>query len=286
MHVLVLTVLPALLCLSPVQSVGFALNALLEPIRQAFSTPEMQALVARAYPKELEGASSNEVGQVILDDDEAVEAAAAGVAAASISSSSQPAAAAASSNKTGKAAKAPAAAASSAPQATGPVDIARLDIKVGRVVKCEKHPHADKLYLSSVDVGEAEPRQVVSGLKEFIPLEAMQQRLVTVLCNLKPTSLQGVKSHAMLLAASSADHTRVELLDPPAGAKVGERVSFAGFPVDASIPELARANEKVLKAVMADLRTDESGVATYKGVPFNTSAGVVKVQSLNNATIA
>lgn len=261
-------------------SVTYALNQLLEPIRVAFSTPEMQALVARAYPKELEGASKNEVSQVILDDDEAVAEVTAGVAAASVS---KPAAAA--SSKPAKA-KAPA-----APVANPnlPVDIGRLDIKVGRVLKCEKHPHADKLYLSQVDVGEAEPRQIVSGLKEFIPLEEMQQRAVAVLCNLKPTSLQGVKSFAMILAASSADHSQVELLDVPAGAKTGERISFAGYQVDpafADAAELPRANEKVLKAVMADLKTDAEGVAKYKDAPFNTSAGVVRVKSLVNSTIA
>lgn len=57
----------------------------------------------------------------------------------------------------------------------------------------------------------------------------MQNRLVLLLCNLKPSNLKGVKSHAMVLAASNEDHTKVELVDPPAGAKVGERVTFEGY---------------------------------------------------------
>lgn len=263
-------------------SVTYALNQLLEPIRTAFSTPEMQALVERAYPKETEGAAGNEADSVILDDDEEVAAVTSGVAAASVS---KPAAAASS-----KAAKGGKGAKPAAPIANpnAPVDIARLDLRVGRVLKCEMHPRADKLYLSSVDVGGAEPLQVVSGLKEHVPLEQMQQRLVVLLTNLKPTSLVGVKSFAMILAASSADNSKVELLEPPAGAKVGERVSFDGFAVDPAFADtdLPRANDKVLKAVMADLRTDAEGVAKYKEVPFNTSAGVVRVQSLHGATIA
>lgn len=258
----------------------YALNALLAPIRAAFSTEEMQALVARAYPKETEGSSTNEVSGVILDDEE--EAAVAAVSAVAVSKPSASAAPA----KAGKAKAAAAAPTGPKADPNAPNDAAKLDVKVGRVLKCEKHPHADKLYLSSIDVGEAEPRQVVSGLALYVPLEAMQNRLVCVLTNLKPTSLQGVRSFAMVLAASNEDHSQVELLDPPADAKVGERVTFAGYPTDASLPELARVSEKALKAITADLRTNDEGVAVYKDVAFTTSAGVVRVASLKNATVA
>jgi tRNA-binding EMAP/Myf-like protein len=59
------------------------------------------------------------------------------------------------------------------------------------------------LYVEQVDVGEAEPRTIVSGLVNFVPLEDMQQRKVVVLCNLKPRNMVGVKSHGMLLCASN-----------------------------------------------------------------------------------
>lgn len=36
-----------------------------------------------------------------------------------------------------------------------------------------------------------------------------QNRKVCVLCNLKPVAMRGIKSHAMVLAASNEDHTRV-----------------------------------------------------------------------------
>eukprot|EP00961_Rhodomonas_salina_P065493 880730-Rhodomonas_salina.4 len=39
--------------------------------------------------------------------------------------------------------------------------VTRLDIRVGKIVSCEKHPDADALYLEQIDVGEAEPRQVL-----------------------------------------------------------------------------------------------------------------------------
>lgn len=37
----------------------------------------------------------------------------------------------------------------------------------------------------------AEPRMIVSGLAKFIPLEELQDRLVVVLCNVKPVNMRG-----------------------------------------------------------------------------------------------
>lgn len=52
-----------------------------------------------------------------------------------------------------------------------------MDIRVGRIVSCEKHPDADALYVEHIDVGEAEgPRTIVSGLVKYVPLEEMQVR--------------------------------------------------------------------------------------------------------------
>ena len=51
-------------------------------------------------------------------------------------------------------------------------------------------------------VGELEPRTIVSGLVNFVPESEMQDRMVVVLCNLKPTKLKGVESSGMVLCAS------------------------------------------------------------------------------------
>lgn len=52
--------------------------------------------------------------------------------------------------------------------------ISRLDIRVGKITKVMKHPDADSLYVEEIDVGEGQPRTVVSGLVKYIPLEEMQ----------------------------------------------------------------------------------------------------------------
>ncbi|PQM40055.1 putative methionine--tRNA ligase [Prunus yedoensis var. nudiflora] len=108
------------------------------------------------------------------------------------------------------------------------ISISRLDIRVGLITKAQKHPDADSLYVEEIDVGEGQTRTVVSGLVKYIPIEEMQNRKVCVLCNLKPATMRGIKSQAMVLAASTSDHATVELVDPPKAAQVGERVTFPG----------------------------------------------------------
>lgn len=51
------------------------------------------------------------------------------------------------------------------------VDIGRLDLRVGRILKAEKHPDADSLYVEQMDVGEDKTRTVISGLVHHIPIE-------------------------------------------------------------------------------------------------------------------
>ena len=47
------------------------------------------------------------------------------------------------------------------------------------------HPNADKMYVEMIDIGEEKPRQIVSGLREFIPIEQMKDSLIVVFKNLK-----------------------------------------------------------------------------------------------------
>jgi methionine--tRNA ligase beta chain len=96
-----------------------------------------------------------------------------------------------------------------------------LDMRVGHIIKAWKHPDADALYVEEIDVGEDAPRTVVSGLVRHIPEAEMQDRMVVVLCNLKPSAMRGIKSFAMVLCATSADGEKTEFVIPPAGSKPG-----------------------------------------------------------------
>ena len=86
---------------------------------------------------------------------------------------------------------------------------------------------AAALYLELIECGEDKPRTVISGLVKHVPLEEMQNRMVVLLCNLKPAKMRGIVSEAMVMCASTPE--KVEILAPPAGAVPGDLVKVPGF---------------------------------------------------------
>lgn len=53
-------------------------------------------------------------------------------------------------------------------------------MRIGKIIKCEKHPEAESLYVEQIDLGEAKPRNVCSGLVKFIPLENVNFKTITL----------------------------------------------------------------------------------------------------------
>lgn len=91
-------------------------------------------------------------------------------------------------------------------------DFKKVELKVGKILKVEEHPDADKLMVMRVDVGEETPRTLVAGLKDYYDAEELTGRCCVVVTNLEPAQLRGVKSNGMLLAAQDGDV--VALLSP------------------------------------------------------------------------
>ena len=89
-------------------------------------------------------------------------------------------------------------------------DFAKVELKVGTVVSCEKHPKADPLLVEQVDLGD-ETRQIVSGIAKFFSPQEMVGRKVIVVSNLKPAKLRGVESQGMILCAASDDDSALDL---------------------------------------------------------------------------
>ena len=90
-------------------------------------------------------------------------------------------------------------------------DFAKVELKVGTVIACEKHPKADKLLVEQVDLGD-ETRQIVSGIAKFYSPEAMIGQKVVVVTNLKPVKLRGVESQGMILCAAQEDDADLSLV--------------------------------------------------------------------------
>ena len=78
----------------------------------------------------------------------------------------------------------------------------------------------------------------------------------------------------------------MQLLEPPEGSVVGERVTVDGFEAPDPDPVLkSKSAQKVWPAVTPDLKSDAAGQATYQGNLLKTSAGPLKCASLTDCPI-
>jgi len=168
--------------------------------------------------------------------------------------------------------------------ATEEIIPSRLNMKVGKIVEVSKHPDSDKLYVEKIDLGEPAPRTIVSGLVDFVPLESMQDRLVVVLCNLKPAKMRGVESAGMVLCGSREDPKEVEPLTVPEGSQPGDKVFVESYE-DGEADEVLNPKKKVWDKLSVDLKVSADGSAQWQGNQLITSRGQVTCPGVKNAPI-
>ncbi|KAJ5123267.1 hypothetical protein N7448_009364 [Penicillium atrosanguineum] len=205
-----------------------------------------------------------------------------------------------------------------APAPAAPLSPSLIDLRVGHILRAINHPNADSLYVSTIDCGDAPGsdntsvdeetgktvRTVCSGLNGLIPLAEMQGRKIVAVCNLKPVTMRGIKSAAMVLAASPRNDEShagpVELVNPPADAPAGERINFQGWSEGEPEKQL-NPKKKVWETFQPGFTTtqdlevafDSSAVPVAKeqeGKPaigkLVTASGIVcTVKSLKDATV-
>jgi methionine--tRNA ligase beta chain len=82
-------------------------------------------------------------------------------------------------------------------------DFRKLELKVGEIKEVIEHPHADRLYIITVDLGD-KTKQLVAGIRAYYQKEELVGKQVVVVDNLEPAILRGVESQGMLLAAQDA----------------------------------------------------------------------------------
>ncbi|KAF8158287.1 hypothetical protein B0H34DRAFT_846140 [Crassisporium funariophilum] len=171
-----------------------------------------------------------------------------------------------------------------------------IDLRVGHIVDVAKHPDADGLYVEQIDLGEETgPRTVVSGLVNYIPIEQMRNKYLVAVCNLKPASMRGVKSFAMVLCATSKEGKDggIELIQPPLGSKPGDRVYFEGEEFEAATP-LAQLNpkKKIFERIQPGFITLDTKEAAWinpvtKSVhKIRTASGVCVAPTLIGASLS
>ncbi len=82
-------------------------------------------------------------------------------------------------------------------------DFAKIELRVGEVIACERVKKSEKLLHETVKVGD-EVRSVVSGIAKYYTPEEMVGKRVVLVTNLKPVRLCGVRSEGMILCAEDA----------------------------------------------------------------------------------
>lgn len=102
-------------------------------------------------------------------------------------------------------------------------DFAKLQIVIGTIVSVEVVEDADKLLKLAVEVGEEQPRQILSGIREyFVDPQVLVGKQCPFLINLAPRVIRGFESQGMILAAS-CDQT-LALLHPHVAIPPGSTV--------------------------------------------------------------
>lgn len=100
----------------------------------------------------------------------------------------------------------------------------KVDLRVGKILSCERIPKSKKLLKMEVDLG-FEKRQILAGMAPYYLPEEMLGRRVVVVANLKPAKLMGIESQGMLLAASpEGDGAVPALITLPEGLPLGSKV--------------------------------------------------------------
>lgn len=103
-------------------------------------------------------------------------------------------------------------------------DFSKLEIVIGTITTVEVVPDADKLLKLTVDIGTEEPRQILSGIREFYSdPEVLVGKQCPFLINLAPRTIRGFESQGMILAAG--DVGSFSLMHPESTLPSGTPVS-------------------------------------------------------------
>ena len=103
----------------------------------------------------------------------------------------------------------------------------KLQLRIATIVRIVKHPKNKSLYVLGLDCAAAdEDMQVVAKLADSHKMEQLIGKQTIVLCNLRPTEVQGIESDGVLL--TSFKGKKPVLISPQTPTPSGGRVSLLG----------------------------------------------------------
>ena len=102
----------------------------------------------------------------------------------------------------------------------------KVEVTIGQILAVEIVPNADKLLRLTVDLGEAEPRQIVSGIRMYFEdPQTLVGKRVPFATNLEPRVIKGFTSNGMIMAVSDKEGNGFSLLEAGDNITPGSRVS-------------------------------------------------------------
>jgi len=169
-------------------------------------------------------------------------------------------------------------------------------VVIGEVLTVEQHPDADRLRVTTINIGSGEPLQIVCGAPNVrVGMKAPVATIGAVLpgdFKIKKGKLRGVESQGMLCGASEIDlEDKIDgLLELPADAPVGVNIreylklddnvidisitpnrgdcfSIRGIAREISVINKLQMNEPVINAVAATIADEKKVVISTEGAP-------------------
>ena len=102
-------------------------------------------------------------------------------------------------------------------------DFAKVDLRIAKIVNAEYVEGAGKLLRLTLDIGEAETRNIFAGIKSAYAPEALVGKHTVMVANLAPRKMKFGVSEGMVLAAGPGGKD-LWILEPHEGAEPGMRV--------------------------------------------------------------
>ncbi len=98
----------------------------------------------------------------------------------------------------------------------------KVEIKVGTVLEAQEVEGSEKLIKLTVDLGEEEPRTVLTGMKAWHGPEHFKGKQLVFVVNLEPRKIMGMESQGMVMAADPEEGPVLLIPEKevPAGTKV------------------------------------------------------------------
>ncbi|HQL03963.1 MAG TPA: methionine--tRNA ligase [Treponemataceae bacterium] len=158
----------------------------------------------------------------------------------------------------------------------------KIALKIAKIMKVEKHPEADKLYIETLDDGSGEERIILSGLVPYCTEEELLGKSVIIADNLKPRKMRGIESRGMLLAADYTDNEgkdHVEVLNCP-WAEPGTPVVLEGQSASAKKADSIDADTFFSVEI-----TVNNKVVNINGIPLTADGKVITTSITENGQV-